>query len=201
MTKPLNGLYAVGHHERSVSVSAYLFSTDDFTEELLNLHEAEVKTLKKYYEDHRELFEGVTKWQENWTVYLELDVSAILMNLVGKHLKQTSSLGVVGCVCECMFFPSQKKANDPSRFNNRGGNLLKEEKQRTDLQKSLPKVRKCLKVMFINMFCGFSKYKKQDCYSIVFLLVMEAVSGDLKGGKKVKSDFLAVKQISSSKPY
>ncbi|KAM9853918.1 protein regulator of cytokinesis 1-like [Aulostomus maculatus] len=84
---------------------------DDFTEELLNLHEAEVETLKKYFEDHKELFEGVRKWQENWTLYLELD----------------------------------KKANDPSRFTNRGGNLLKEEKQRTDLQKSLPKLEKSLK--------------------------------------------------------
>ncbi|XP_026221069.1 protein regulator of cytokinesis 1-like isoform X2 [Anabas testudineus] len=87
------------------------YHDDDFTEELLNLHEGEVRTLKKYHEDHKELFEGVTKWQENWTLYLELD----------------------------------KKANDPSRFNNRGGNLLKEEKQRTDLQKSLPKLEKCLK--------------------------------------------------------
>ncbi|TNN00201.1 hypothetical protein fugu_011447 [Takifugu bimaculatus] len=87
------------------------YQADDFTEELLNLHEAEVKALEKYYEDHRELFDGVTKWQENWTLYLELD----------------------------------KKNNDPSRFNNRGGNLLKEEKQRTDLQKSLPKLEKCLK--------------------------------------------------------
>lgn len=44
------------------------------------------------------------------------------------------------CVGVCTF---QRKANDPMRFNNRGGNLLKEEKQRTDLQKSLPKVRMC----------------------------------------------------------
>ncbi|XP_049429167.1 protein regulator of cytokinesis 1-like isoform X4 [Epinephelus fuscoguttatus] len=87
------------------------YHDDDFTEDLLNLHEAEVRTLKKCYEDHRELFEGVRKWQENWTLYLELD----------------------------------KKANDPSRFNNRGGNLLKEEKQRADLQKSLPKLEKSLK--------------------------------------------------------
>ncbi|XP_049578063.1 protein regulator of cytokinesis 1 isoform X1 [Syngnathus scovelli] len=87
------------------------FYDDDFTEELLNLHEAEIKTLKCYFEDHKELFEGVTKWQENWAVYLELD----------------------------------RKANDASRFNNRGGNLLKEEKQRTDLQKSLPKLEKTLK--------------------------------------------------------
>ncbi|XP_029289676.1 protein regulator of cytokinesis 1-like isoform X2 [Cottoperca gobio] len=89
----------------------FSYHDDDFTEDLLNLHEAEVRTLKKCFEDHRELFEGVTKWQENWTLYLELD----------------------------------KKANDPSRFNNRGGNLLKEEKQRADLQKSLPKLEKSLK--------------------------------------------------------
>uniref|UniRef100_A0A7N8XVV1 Protein regulator of cytokinesis 1 n=1 Tax=Mastacembelus armatus TaxID=205130 RepID=A0A7N8XVV1_9TELE len=87
------------------------YHDDNFTEELLNLHEAEVKTLKSCYEDHKELFDGVTKWQENWTLYLELD----------------------------------RKANDPARFNNRGGNLLKEERQRTDLQKSLPKLEKTLK--------------------------------------------------------
>nr|XP_043891240.1 protein regulator of cytokinesis 1-like isoform X2 [Solea senegalensis] len=87
------------------------YHCDDFTEDLFNLHEDEVRILKKYHEDHKELFEGVTKWQENWTLYLQLD----------------------------------KKANDPARFNNRGGNLLKEEKQRTDLQKSLPKLEKSLK--------------------------------------------------------
>ncbi|XP_023811509.1 protein regulator of cytokinesis 1 isoform X1 [Oryzias latipes] len=85
---------------------------DSFTEDLLNLHEAEVGELKRYYDDHKELFEGVMKWHDNWNLYLELD----------------------------------KKANDPSRFNNRGGNLLKEEKQRTDLQKSLPKLERSLKV-------------------------------------------------------
>lgn len=47
------------------------------------------------------------------------------------------------CVHRCVC--AQKKANDPSRFNNRGGNLLKEEKQRSELQKSLPKVSTGLK--------------------------------------------------------
>ncbi|XP_074534446.1 protein regulator of cytokinesis 1-like isoform X2 [Halichoeres trimaculatus] len=89
----------------------FAYHSDDFTEELLEVHEAEIKILKKYYEDHKELFEGVNKWQGNWTLYLELD----------------------------------RKANDPGRFNNRGGNLLKEEKQRSDLQKSLPKLEKTLK--------------------------------------------------------
>lgn len=41
---------------------------------------------------------------------------------------------------------SQRKASDPSRFTNRGGNLLKEEKQRAKLQKTLPKVILLLKV-------------------------------------------------------
>ena len=140
----LQWIYQINNHNGSVGLSAScLLSTDNFTEELLNLHEAEVKTLEKYYIDHQELFEGVTKWRENWTLYLELDVSTIIMNLVGRHSKQTS-LGVLRC--GCVYFPCQKKANDPGRFNNRGGNLLKEEKQRTDLQKSLPKVRKCSNV-------------------------------------------------------
>ncbi|XP_064785229.1 protein regulator of cytokinesis 1-like isoform X1 [Oncorhynchus masou masou] len=83
----------------------------DFTVELLNLHEAELLSLKKHYEDHRELFEGVTRWQDSWTLFLQLE----------------------------------RKVTDPTRFNNRGGNLLKEEKQRADLQKSLPKLEKSLK--------------------------------------------------------
>uniref|UniRef100_A0AAY4CNC6 Protein regulator of cytokinesis 1a n=1 Tax=Denticeps clupeoides TaxID=299321 RepID=A0AAY4CNC6_9TELE len=79
--------------------------------ELLSLHEEEILRLKKQYEDHKELYKGVTNWQDNWTLFQELE----------------------------------KKATDPSRFNNRGGNLLKEEKQRADLQKSLPKLEKSLK--------------------------------------------------------
>uniref|UniRef100_A0AAV2L4J3 Protein regulator of cytokinesis 1 n=1 Tax=Knipowitschia caucasica TaxID=637954 RepID=A0AAV2L4J3_KNICA len=96
--------------EQCRAFSAY--QADEFTEELLELHEAEISKLQSCYECHKELFEGVTKWQSHWTLYLELD----------------------------------KKANDPARFNNRGGNLLKEEKQRADLLKSIPKLEKVLKV-------------------------------------------------------
>ncbi|XP_067258087.1 protein regulator of cytokinesis 1b isoform X1 [Chanodichthys erythropterus] len=84
---------------------------DDFSEELLSLHDAENVRLKQYYEDHKELFEGVHKWEESWRLFLELE----------------------------------EKAKDPSRFTNRGGNLLKEEKQRADLVKGLPKLEKKLK--------------------------------------------------------
>ncbi|XP_073509299.1 protein regulator of cytokinesis 1 isoform X2 [Phyllobates terribilis] len=85
---------------------------DDYSEELLCLHDAEIEHLKQYYETHKEMFEGVQKWEENWRLFLEFD----------------------------------KKATDPNRFTNRGGNLLKEEKQRAKLQKMLPKLEEELKV-------------------------------------------------------
>ncbi|KAH1184164.1 protein regulator of cytokinesis 1 isoform X1 [Mauremys mutica] len=85
---------------------------EDCTEALLQLHDAEVGRVKHYYETHKELFEAVQKWEENWRLFLELE----------------------------------RKATDPSRFANRGGNLLKEEKQRAKLQKTLPKLEEELKV-------------------------------------------------------
>ncbi|XP_063045173.1 protein regulator of cytokinesis 1b isoform X2 [Engraulis encrasicolus] len=87
------------------------YQDDDFTEDLLSAHDSELLHLRQHYESHKELFEGIYKWEESWRLYLD----------------------------------SEKKASDPSRFTNRGGNLLKEEKQRSDLQKSLPKLEKKLK--------------------------------------------------------
>ncbi|XP_062845980.1 protein regulator of cytokinesis 1b isoform X1 [Trichomycterus rosablanca] len=88
------------------------YSDDNFSEQLLGLHESELQHLKQHYEDHKELFEGIHKWDQSWKLFMELE----------------------------------KNATDPSRFTNRGGNLLKEEKQRTDLLKGLPKLEKKLKV-------------------------------------------------------
>ncbi|XP_019495766.1 PREDICTED: protein regulator of cytokinesis 1 isoform X1 [Hipposideros armiger] len=85
---------------------------EDYTENLLQLHDAEIVRLRNYYESHKELFEGVQKWEESWRLFLEFE----------------------------------RKASDPSRFTNRGGNLLKEEKQRAKLQKTLPKLEEELKV-------------------------------------------------------
>ncbi|KTF87175.1 hypothetical protein cypCar_00009166 [Cyprinus carpio] len=50
------------------------FYDDDFSEELLSLHDAEIVRLKQYYEDHKDLFEGVHKWEESWRVFLELEL-------------------------------------------------------------------------------------------------------------------------------
>ncbi|XP_036271450.1 protein regulator of cytokinesis 1 isoform X2 [Pipistrellus kuhlii] len=84
---------------------------EDYTESLLQAHDAEVVRLRNYFEVHRELFEGVQKWEESWRLFLDFE----------------------------------RKASDPSRFTNRGGNLLKEEKQRARLQKTLPKLEEELK--------------------------------------------------------
>ncbi|XP_069840326.1 protein regulator of cytokinesis 1 isoform X2 [Dendropsophus ebraccatus] len=88
------------------------FYDEDYCEDLLSLHDAEIERIKQYYEIHKEMFEGVQKWEENWRLFLEFD----------------------------------KKATDPNRFTNRGGNLLKEEKQRAKLQKMLPKLEEELRV-------------------------------------------------------
>lgn len=49
--------------------------SEDFTEDLLSLHDAEIQRLKQHYEDHKELFEGVHQWEESWRLYQELEVS------------------------------------------------------------------------------------------------------------------------------
>lgn len=87
------------------------YYAEDYTENVLQLHDAEVVRLRNYYDVHRELFEGVQKWKESWELFLEFE----------------------------------RKASDPARFTNRGGNLLKEEKQRVKLQKTLPKLEEDLK--------------------------------------------------------
>lgn len=46
----------------------------------------------------------------------------------------------------------EMRADDPSRFNNRGGQLLKEEKIRKTLQKSLPKMEKEIEESGFMMF-------------------------------------------------
>lgn len=48
---------------------------EDFTEELLSQHDAEIQRLKQHYEDHKELFDGVQQWEENWRLFQELEVS------------------------------------------------------------------------------------------------------------------------------
>ncbi|KAB0380728.1 hypothetical protein FD755_008512 [Muntiacus reevesi] len=48
--------------------------SEDYTENLLQLHDAEIVRLRNYYEVHKELFEGVQKWEESWRLFLEFDI-------------------------------------------------------------------------------------------------------------------------------
>ena len=64
------------------------------------------------------------------------------------------------------------KANDPNRFNNRGGQLLLEEKKRKALQKGLPKVEKDL----IDLNTKYSA-KKGDKFKIFGTNLDEFIAG------------------------
>jgi len=84
----------------------------EFTEELLEQHEDEVKRLKKYIMLNKDLLTKVGQRQEVWGKYIELE----------------------------------RRAKDPSRLmNNRGNQLLMEEKERNKVNKMLPKLEHELK--------------------------------------------------------
>ncbi|KAM4830385.1 protein regulator of cytokinesis 1 isoform 3-T3 [Urocitellus parryii] len=50
------------------------YYAEDYTENLLQLHDAEIVRLRNYYEVHKELFEGVQKWEESWKLFLEFEL-------------------------------------------------------------------------------------------------------------------------------
>uniref|UniRef100_A0A8D0WZ82 Protein regulator of cytokinesis 1 n=1 Tax=Sus scrofa TaxID=9823 RepID=A0A8D0WZ82_PIG len=50
------------------------YYTEDYTEDVLQLHDAEIVQLRNYYEVHKELFEGVRKWEESWRLFLEFEL-------------------------------------------------------------------------------------------------------------------------------
>ncbi|KAM6296883.1 uncharacterized protein O3Q21_015514 [Podargus strigoides] len=53
---------------------AVVSSPEDYTQTLLELHDAEVQKMKQYCDTHKDLFEAVQKWEENWKLFLELEV-------------------------------------------------------------------------------------------------------------------------------
>ena len=61
-------------HWRDFLKPLRLYLAEDYTENLLQLHDAEIVRLRNYYEVHKELFEGVQKWEESWRLFLEFEV-------------------------------------------------------------------------------------------------------------------------------
>lgn len=65
---------AWGPPEALPSERAVVSSPEDYTETVLELHDAEVGRMKSYYETHKDLFEAVQRWEENWKRFLDLEV-------------------------------------------------------------------------------------------------------------------------------
>ncbi|CRK88377.1 CLUMA_CG002154, isoform A [Clunio marinus] len=82
------------------------FTVNTYNEDVLELHEDELRDLKMFYEDNEAIFKIIQERQELW--------------------EQMEML--------------QNKEADPKRYNNRGGQLLKEEKERKMLAMKLPKI-------------------------------------------------------------
>ncbi|KAJ7987081.1 hypothetical protein DPEC_G00335050 [Dallia pectoralis] len=88
------------------------FCDDNFTEDLLARHDAELLKANNYYAEVKPLLELLQKWEKYWALFQEFE----------------------------------RKANDPNRFSNRGGALLKEAKEKVKVQKMLPKLEDELRI-------------------------------------------------------
>lgn len=82
------------------------YTANVYNEDVLELHEDELRELKTFYENNEAIFHIIQERQELWN--------------------QMESL--------------QNKESDPKRYNNRGGQLLKEEKERKMITMKLPKI-------------------------------------------------------------
>lgn len=82
------------------------YTANIFNEDVLELHEDELRDLKTFYEENEPIFSMIKERQDLWT--------------------QMESL--------------QSKESDPKRYNNRGGQLLKEEKERKMITLKMPKI-------------------------------------------------------------
>lgn len=82
------------------------FNTTIFNEDLLELHEDELRGLQTFYEHNEDIFKLYHERNDMW------QQMEVLMN----------------------------KESDPKRYNNRGGQLLKEEKERKLIGMKLPKI-------------------------------------------------------------
>lgn len=151
---------------------ALLFS-EDYTEDLLDIHEAELNKVKAHYAKHEQLYNNVHRRTDLWTKFLEFEVWLILKIYVCRMIFEIPfkifkvdeqkclwwsgySMCKIRAICFLykipvflkllllisflLYLPLQRKASDPNRFNNRGGGLLQEEKERKKLTREIPRV-------------------------------------------------------------
>nr|XP_023014432.1 protein regulator of cytokinesis 1-like [Leptinotarsa decemlineata] len=111
------------HCSESAKEDFSYYISDCYTEDLLELHEIELKKWKAYYEENKEMILLLNKHMKLWNKMIELEESA----------------------------------TGPDRYNNRGGKLLKEEKERNLLSKQIPKIEDTLRELAY-------KYEKHHGY-------------------------------------
>ena len=101
------------------------FVDGPFDDDLLSAHESELDRMRGFYQDNLDTFELVKKREDLYRQYLELEVCWHLFASI-----------------RIMHLSLQRKENDPTKFSNRGGQLLKDQAMKKHLKKELPRVEK-----------------------------------------------------------
>ncbi|KAG5673263.1 hypothetical protein PVAND_003326 [Polypedilum vanderplanki] len=131
------------------------FTSNTFNEDVLELHEDELRNLKMFYEKNEQIFKLIEERQALW------DQMELLQN----------------------------KEQDPKRYANRGGQLLKEEKERKMISIKLPKIEAKL----LEMAEEFERENNQP-FKIFGITVQDIIERDYdkkrqekltKSGKKI----------------
>lgn len=123
------------------------FTANTFNEDVLELHEDELRNLKSFYENNEQIFKLIEERQELW-----------------------SQMEIL-----------QNKEQDPKRYANRGGQLLKEEKERKMISIKLPKIEAKLNEM-ADLF--EENYKR--AFTIFGVPVKDVIEGDYEKKKQEK---------------
>ncbi|XP_057657790.1 protein regulator of cytokinesis 1-like [Diorhabda carinulata] len=106
LRQELVDIWKLCHCSESVRYEFRFFDSDTYTEDLLELHEVQLKKWKIYAEENKDIIALLNKHHTLWDKMIELE----------------------------------QNATGADRYNNRGGKLLKEEKERNLLSKQIPKI-------------------------------------------------------------
>ena len=128
------------------------------SESALDSLDREVERLKQNFNSNREMFENVSRWQSLFVKFLDFEVQS-RPHLSQKfkqshpnictHVGDPLPLSVRPSLYGCCFY--QKKTSDPGRLFNRGGALLKEQKERKKYESQLPRVSRSL-FLYLHFF-------------------------------------------------
>lgn len=124
------------------------FTANTFNEDVLELHEDELRELKSFYEENEPLFKLIAERQDLWN---QMEIL-------------------------------QNKETDPKRYANRGGQLLKEEKERKMISVKLPKLESKL----IEMAEVFENQCKQP-FTVYGVPIKDVIEQDYEKKRQEKA--------------